>query len=81
MIHRRDPLAAVEGARAFAKDIIEVKARDKNVAEYANEIEKKEQSVADSKCNIDEIDDSDVIVDDESEEDLVDLPKLSSCRA
>lgn len=45
MIHRKDPVAAVEGARAFAEDIIELKARDKNVAEHANEIEKKGQSV------------------------------------
>jgi chaperone BCS1 len=40
MIHRTDPTAAVEGAQAFAKDILEVKARDKNVAEYANEVKK-----------------------------------------
>ena len=40
MIHRRDPISAVEGAHAFARKIIEVKARDKNVAEHANEIEK-----------------------------------------
>jgi chaperone BCS1 len=42
MIHRRDPVAAVEGAQAFAKDIIEVKARAKNVADHANKIEKNE---------------------------------------
>jgi len=46
MIHRRDPLAAVAGARTFAKDIIEVKAREKNVAEHANEIEKNGNSAA-----------------------------------
>lgn len=40
MVHRDDPVAAVEGAHAFAKEIIEVKAKDKNVAEHANEIEK-----------------------------------------
>jgi chaperone BCS1 len=40
MIHRRDPEAAVEGAHAFARGIIEVKARDKNVAEHANELQK-----------------------------------------
>jgi chaperone BCS1 len=69
MIHRRDRLAAVDGARAFAEDIIEVKARDKNVAEHANEIEKKEQSVAEFECDTDDIfvsEDSD-----ESEEDSV----------
>jgi chaperone BCS1 len=48
MIHRADPLAAVEGAHAFAKDIIEVKARDKNVADHANEIEKNGQAPAKS---------------------------------
>ena len=62
MIHRRDPVAAVEGAEAFAKDIIEVKARDKNVAEHANEIEKSGQ-------NADETDGSEESGEDESEND------------
>ena len=62
MIHRRDPVAAVEGAQAFAKDIIEVKARDKNVAEHANEIEKSGQ-------NADETDGSEESGEDESEND------------
>jgi chaperone BCS1 len=44
MIHREDPVAAVEGARTSAKEIIEVKARCKNVAEHANEIEKENES-------------------------------------
>jgi hypothetical protein len=65
MIHRRDPVAAVEGAHAFAKDIIEVKARDKNVAEHANEIEKNGQ-------NSDETDSSAESNDDESENDTTD---------
>jgi chaperone BCS1 len=38
MVHRRDPLAAVEGARTFARDILEVKGRHMNVAEHANEV-------------------------------------------
>ena len=62
MIHRRDPVAAVEGAQAFAKDIIEVKARDKNVAEHANEVEKSGQ-------NADETDGSEESGEDESEND------------
>jgi hypothetical protein len=63
MIHRRDPVAAVEGAHAFAKDIIEVKARDKNVVEHVNEIEKKGKSAA---GYTDEIDGSEESNDDES---------------
>ena len=48
MVHRADPMAAAEGARGFVKDIIEVKARNKNVAEHANEIEKNGQATAKS---------------------------------
>jgi chaperone BCS1 len=40
MVHRRDPLAAVEGARTFARDISEVKGSHMNVAEHANEVNK-----------------------------------------
>lgn len=40
MIHRENPRAAVAGARAFADEIIEIKAKGKNVAEHANEVTK-----------------------------------------
>jgi chaperone BCS1 len=71
MIHRRNPVAAVEGAHAFAKDIIEVKARDKNVVEHANEIEKNGQ-------NGDETDSSAESNDEESENDTTDGESASS---
>lgn len=41
MIHRKDPQAAVEGAAAFAEQIIETKERGANVAAHANEIRRK----------------------------------------
>jgi hypothetical protein len=57
MIHRDDPQAAVEGAGVFAREIIEIKARQKNVAEHANEVEKDEESAVGSEGEGEECDD------------------------
>jgi len=40
MIHRQDPQAALDGASAFAMEIIETKRRGANVATHANEIDR-----------------------------------------
>ena len=49
MIHRDGPQAAVEGARAFAQEIVRNKATDTNVAEHANEIKKNGRRATESK--------------------------------
>lgn len=43
MLHLEDPVAAVKGAAAWAKEIVETKARGAIVAEFENEIEKKKE--------------------------------------
>lgn len=47
MKHRKDPWGAVNGAAAFASGIIDIKAQGKNVAGFANEIEKPAKTVTD----------------------------------
>ena len=61
MLHLEDPVAAVTGAAAWAKEIVETKERGAIVAEFDNEIEKKKEKKKEKKAAMPAMVDSDMM--------------------